>query len=80
MSQHEFPIELIVRPRPTTDVLLVLPIDVYESLLHVAASREMTMDALLKFYIGQCLRKDLALPDTNQDTATPEQSGVTQAS
>ena len=40
-------------------VSLRIPVDTLRSLERVAASRDMSVDALLKFYIGQCLRQDL---------------------
>ena len=60
MSQPEFPIDLTFRPRPTKTVTLDVPVDTYASLEQVAASRDMSVDALLKLYIGQGLRHDLA--------------------
>jgi hypothetical protein len=38
--------------------LLQIPVDVMRSLEEVAASRDMSIDALLKFYIGHGLRED----------------------
>lgn len=60
MSQPEFPTELTFRPRPTTSVTLTIPMDTIESLEHMAAQRDMSVEALLKLYIGQGLRHDLA--------------------
>jgi hypothetical protein len=60
MSQPEFPSELHFRPRPTADVTLPIPTDVLESLEQIAASRDMSVEALLKLYIGQGLRHDVA--------------------
>lgn len=57
-SDEEF--ELRLRPRVTETVSLEIPADTLESLKKVAASRDMSMEALLKFYIGQSLRQDLA--------------------
>lgn len=52
--------ELHIRPRPTETVSLEIPKDTLESLKKVAARRDMSYQALLKFYIGQGLRQDLA--------------------
>ena len=60
MSQPEFPTELNFRPRPTATVTLNIPGDTLESLEQVAASRDMSVEALLKLYIGQGLRHDVA--------------------
>lgn len=59
MSQPEFPTELTFRPRPTTNVTLTIPTDTLEALEQVAASRDMSVDAVLKLYIGQGLRHDV---------------------
>ncbi len=48
------------RPRPSEDVTFRMPIDVVQSLYEVAETRDMSFDALLRFYIGQGLRQDLA--------------------
>jgi hypothetical protein len=60
MSQPEFPTELQLRPRPSTTVQLKVPTETYENLERIAATRDMPVDALLKLYIGQGLRQDLA--------------------
>jgi hypothetical protein len=60
MSQSEFPPGLKLRPRPSTTVQLKVPTDTYENLEHIAAARDMSVDALIKLYIGQGLRQDLA--------------------
>jgi hypothetical protein len=59
MSQPEFPSELKLRPRPSTTLSLKIPTDTYENLERIAAARDMSVDALMKFYIGQGLRQDL---------------------
>ena len=52
--------ELHIRPRPTETVTIKIPEDTLESLKKVAVKRDMSYQALLKFYIGQGLRQDLA--------------------
>ncbi len=59
MSQPEFPTELKLRPRPNTPVQLKVPTDTYETIEQIAAARDMSVDALMKLYIGQGLRQDL---------------------
>jgi hypothetical protein len=54
------PIVLHPRPRPQTDMTLTIPRDVEVSLMRVASARDMTVNALLKLYIGQGLRQDIA--------------------
>lgn len=60
MNKPEETFELRLHPRATETVSLKIPTDTVESLKKVAASRDMSLDALLKFYIGQGLRQDLA--------------------
>jgi hypothetical protein len=60
MSQPEFPTELKLRPRPSTAVELKVPTDTYEQLERIAVVREMSAEALMKLYIGQGLRQELA--------------------
>jgi len=60
MKKPEGELLLSVRPRETEVVALAIPKDTLASLRQVAAQREMSEQALLKFYIGQGLRQDLA--------------------
>jgi hypothetical protein len=60
MNLTEEEITLNIKPRETEAVLLQVPVDAMRSLLQVANSRDMSVDALLKFYIGQGLRQDVA--------------------
>ncbi|MCB8750643.1 hypothetical protein [Planktothrix agardhii] len=48
-----------LRPRITETVSIEVPIDTLESLTKIATIRDMSVEALLKFYIGQGLRTDL---------------------
>lgn len=48
------------RPRPRTPVTIEMPVDALASLEKVAASRDMSVEALIKLYVGQGLRQDLA--------------------
>jgi hypothetical protein len=48
------------RPRPSAEVTLRLPLDVLASIDRIAATRDMSREALLRYYIGQGLRQDLA--------------------
>lgn len=49
-----------IKLRETEPVLLKVPVDAMRSLEQVATSRDMSIDALLKFYIGKGLRQDMA--------------------
>lgn len=51
---------LHLRTRPATTLSIQIPLDTLASLEKVAASRDMSSEALMKLYIGQGLRQDLA--------------------
>lgn len=51
---------LTFRQRASTSLQLSVPTDVLAELAHVAHYRDMSVDALLKLYIGQALRQDIA--------------------
>ncbi len=52
--------ELHFRSRPSEEISITIPTDTLESLKKVAASKDMSYQALIKFYTGQGLRQDLA--------------------
>lgn len=60
MKKPKEELTLHFHPRPTETVSLEIPRDTLETLERVAARRDMTIQALLRFYIGQGLRQDLA--------------------
>jgi hypothetical protein len=60
MNNSEEEIKLQLRPRTAEIVSLNIPTDTLASLEKIAANRDMSVEALLKFYIGQGLREDLA--------------------
>ncbi len=51
--------ELKLHPRQTTMLSVQVPKDVLASLEKIAASRDMSVEALVKLYLGQGLRHDL---------------------
>ncbi|MEA5617393.1 hypothetical protein VB711_06010 [Cronbergia sp. UHCC 0137] len=53
-------LKLQLRPRATKVVSLKIPTDTLASLEEVAADKDISIEALLKFYIGQGLREDIA--------------------
>lgn len=59
-------LELSVRPRESETVSIQIPKDTLESLEKVANQRDMALEALLKLYIGKCLRQDLSQLFANQ--------------
>ncbi|MBW4693259.1 MAG: BrnA antitoxin family protein [Lyngbya sp. HA4199-MV5] len=64
--EFEDTLELKVRPREAETVSLQIPKDTLASLKKVAEQRDMALDALLKLYIGKCLRQDLSQLLANQ--------------
>ncbi len=60
MKKPEEKLKLQLHPRSKEIVSLEIPKDTLDSLRKVAASRDMSLEALLKLYIGQSLRQDLA--------------------
>ncbi|MDF5738891.1 MULTISPECIES: hypothetical protein [unclassified Nostoc] len=60
MNKPEEEFILQLHPRANETVSLEIPKDTLESLKKIADSRDMSSNALLKFYIGQGLRQDLA--------------------
>jgi hypothetical protein len=48
------------QPRTSTTIALPIPKDTLAALEKVADGRDMSVEALLKFYIGQGLRQDVA--------------------
>lgn len=53
-------IQLHIQPRAAETVSIKIPTDTLQSLKKVAARRDMSVEALIKFYVGQSLRQDLA--------------------
>ncbi len=53
-------LNLRLRPRLTESVTINIPADTLATIRKIAVEREMSIEALLKFYIGQGLRQDLA--------------------
>lgn len=60
MFDLEEVLELKVHQREMETISLPIPKDTLESLEKVAAHRDMSVDALIKFYVGKCLRQDLS--------------------
>jgi len=51
----------VSKDRPTTTVSLKMPVDVMDDLQDVLQEKEMSsVEALIQFYVGQGLRRDLA--------------------
>lgn len=61
------------RQRPSTTVTLPMPEDTLSALEKVAAGRDMSVQALIKFYVRQGLRQDLAQMFAEQVLVKTEQ-------
>ncbi len=59
---------LKVKPRPSETITISIPKDTLESLRQVADIKDMSLEALLKLYIGQGLRQELAKNFLETDT------------
>ncbi len=57
---NEEAVELKIKPRETESVTVEIPKDVLEALRRVSSYKDMSMEALLKFYLGQGLRQDVS--------------------
>ncbi len=60
MNNPNEEIILKIEHRPSEKVSISIPKDTLESLRQIADRKEMPLEALLKFYIGQGLREELA--------------------
>jgi hypothetical protein len=60
MSEADDPVLVRLHPRPSAPVAVTMPLDVIAAIEEVAAIRDMSPEALLRFYIGQGLRDDVA--------------------
>jgi hypothetical protein len=61
---------LNIKTRPSENVSISIPKDTLESLKEIANNQDMSLEALLKFYIGQGLRQDLAKLSLDLETIT----------
>lgn len=52
--------DLRLRSRNSKPITIHIPADTLSSLEKIAAGRDMTVEALLKLYIGQSMRQDLS--------------------
>ncbi len=60
MKMPEEKLSLKLKSRPSETVSISIPTDTLKSLQKVANCRDMSLEALLKFYIGKGLRQDLS--------------------
>lgn len=65
--------ELKLRSRDSKPVTIHIPADTLASLEKIAAGRDMSVEALLKLYIGQSMRQDLSKLSTDRVLEKTEQ-------
>ncbi len=58
--------KLKITPRPTQTVSLKVPLDTLAQLQQIARARDLGFQSLLKLYIGEGVRSDLALVKKQQ--------------
>lgn len=52
--------KLTIHPRESKSIHMQIPVETLKSIREIATARDMSETALLKLYIGQGLREDLA--------------------
>jgi hypothetical protein len=65
--------DIRLHPRPMENVTLAIPVDTLELLRTVANRRDMSIEALLKFYVGQALRGE---PEAQAPSSVPSVPSV----
>jgi hypothetical protein len=60
MSERDEIVEIRLRPRPADTVELSIPSDALATIREVAATRDMSPEALMRLYIGHGLRQDVS--------------------
>ena len=65
--------ELKLRSRDSKPVTIHIPADTLASLEKIATGRDMSVEALLKLYIGQSMRQDLSKLSTDRVLEKTEQ-------
>ncbi len=71
LNEEQF--DLKFKQRETESVNISVPTEVIDSLKRIAAQKDMSEEALLKFYIGQGLRQDLSKLYSERVLETAEQ-------
>ena len=67
MNNTSEEITLKIKPRPSEKKSISIPKDTLKSLQTIADNQDMSIEALLKFYIGKGLRQDLAKLSSNSE-------------
>jgi hypothetical protein len=71
MSESDEITLLRLHPRATETVPLVIPADTLATIKQVAETRDMSPEALMRFYIGHGLRQDTARLFSERNDARP---------
>ena len=64
-----------LRPEPTEEVTLKIPLKAMPAIREIAEERDMSVEALLRFYIGQGLREDVSRRWEERQRAENERRG-----
>lgn len=60
MNNFEEQLTLKIKPRPSEIVTISIPIDTLENLKKIADSKNISVESLIKLYIGQNLREEIS--------------------
>jgi hypothetical protein len=57
---------LTIKPRPSETVSIKIPLDTLEQLQQIANNRNMSVESLIRFYIGKNLREEISQQFSNK--------------
>ena len=57
---------LTIKPRPSETVSIKIPLDTLEQLQEIANNRNMSVESLIRFYIGKNLREEISQQFSNK--------------
>lgn len=73
MNSPDEKFELKITPRPSEALTISVPVDTLDALGRVATQKDMSLEGLIKFYVGQGLRSDLSQLRADQTLETAQQ-------
>lgn len=59
MNNNNEELKLQIKPRPSQTVSIQIPLDTLEDLQKIATNRNMSIESLIKFYVGKNLREEI---------------------
>ncbi|MEM6839018.1 MAG: hypothetical protein AAF609_19465 [Cyanobacteria bacterium P01_C01_bin.120] len=65
--------ELKITPRPSEAIAVSVPVETLDALSRIAAKKDMSLEGLIKLYVGQGLRSDLSQLRADQTLETAQQ-------